>query len=234
VKLDENGESTYLLAEQAWNLSQRVAAIEPLYVARETYQPLNIIDRQNGKLAMMIRRNEDLPSQFHYETSWVSFQSIVSPAFATNLPINFSAIGGNANSQSLTTHLTQLFQALFAGSGTGDVVPGSFQVAVSLSYPSSAAAGDSLPPIHLPIVLQLPENINFPEDTPGTPPYVTQLTSVIDKWLSENSISASDRPDLWAVAQLTFDIALFSDMSRDGQPILRLSNLFLPCKDIVS
>jgi hypothetical protein len=49
---------------------------------------------------------------------------------------------------------------------------------------------------------------------------------------SRTGLSASARPSLWAHSRLRFNISLFSQLSQNGRPILRLRDLFVACSNI--
>jgi hypothetical protein len=228
---------TYLDAATASQIAGRTVAVMPPY-GSEPFAPLQIVDRQNGLLSMMIGRNEDLPASFHYETPWITYTETISPILDTSASIDVAGIGepnGQPATRSIAAHLTAMFGALVQGSGEPAPIAGSFQAVAYFAYPpNTPGAGQTgLDLVALPISLRLPTDIEFDAPVSGTPPYVTAMADVITDWLDANGLSATARPALWPLSELRFDISLFSSASLTGRPILRLRNLFIPCNKIV-
>ena len=233
---DPAKKGTFLTAAAAEQIASRTVAVMPPY-GSTPFTPLDIVDRQNGLLSMMIRRNEDLPASFHYETPWVTYTETISPTLDTSTLINIAGVGqpnGQPAKRSIAAHLTALFTALVQGSGEPAPINGSFQALSYFAYPSSPPSGGKtdLDFVDLPIALRLPTDITFDAPISGTPPYVTAMADTITDWLNANGLSAAARPALWQRSELRFDISLFSNASLTGRPILRLRRLFISCSDI--
>lgn len=227
---DPNNSATRLIAAQAEAIPSRTVAVMPPYeylAQNEPFTALDIVDRQNGLLSMMIGRNEGLPAPFQYQTAWVTYTEIISPTLDTSAPIDIAGIGepnGQPVSRSIADHLTALFKALAQVAGTSHSVTLNFQATISFAYPPNAPpAGEPLALVELPIALLLPAQ--------ATSDIIADMAKGITNWLTANGLSSAQ--PLWARAEVRFDLSLFSDTSLTGRPTLRLRNLFIPCKDVV-
>jgi hypothetical protein len=233
--VDPNNPNTYLLAEQAEQIQTRTVAAMPPYEylkQKKPFTPLDIVNRQNGLLSMMIGRNEGLPAPFQYQTPWVTYTEIIAPTLDTAVPIDIAGIGqpnGQAAPRSIVDHLTALFTALMTVAGNPKPFTLSFQAIMYFAYPPNAppAGAESLALVELPIALRLPTGT----DTPG---YVADMAKTITDWLTANGLSDAQRHQLWQRSQLRFDLSLFSDASLTARPTLRLRSLFIQCSDIVA
>jgi len=231
--VDPKNPATYLLAEQAEQIQSRTVAVMPPYdyiKQKKLFTPLDIVDRQNGLLSMMIGRNESLPAPFQYQTPWVTYTEIISPTLDTAVPIDVAGIGqpnGQAAPRSIVDHLTALFTALMTVAGNPKPLTSNFQAIMYFAYPPNAppTGAEALALVELPIALRLPTGT----DTPG---YVADMAKTITDWLTANGLSAAQRPQLWQRSQLRFDLSLFSDASLTARPTLRLRSLFIKCSDI--
>jgi hypothetical protein len=233
---DPDNPTSFLQAAAAAQIPTRTIAVAPPY-SSTPFTPLDIVDRQNGLLSMMIRRNENLPPSFHYETPWVTYTETLSPTFDTSVPIDIAGIGqpnGQPAKRSIAAHLTALFTALVQGSGDQPPLNGSFQVTAYFAYPPNMpTSGTGLSLVAVPIILRLPTAIVFDAPISGTPDYVNAIANAINTWLDANHLSAAARQALWQRSELRFDLSLFSDASQTGRPILRLRSLSIQCVDIV-
>src|SRR5579864_1764672 len=236
--VDPNDSTKYLQAQDAEQIQGRTVVAMPPYefVGQLAFTPLDIIDRQNGLLSMMIGRNETLPPPFQYQTPWVTYTEVISPTLDTFVAIDIAGIGqpnGQPAPRSLVDHLTALFTAVMKILGNPNPVTASFQTTLYFAYPLNTPPQDAEPLalVQLPIALRLPTKIDGPIS--GTPKYVTEMAQLITDWLTANGLSAAQRQQLWQRSELRLDVSLFSDFSATGQPILRLRNLFIECKYIV-
>ena len=232
--VDPNNPATYLPAEQAEQIQSRTVAVMPPYdyiKQKKPFTPLDIVNRQNGLLSMMVGRNESLPAPFQYQTPWVTYTEIISPTLDTAVPIDVAGIGqsnGQAAPRSIVDHLTALFTALMTVAGNPKPLTSSFQAIMYFAYPPNAppAGAEALALVELPIALRLPTET----DTPG---YIADMAKTITDWLTANGLSDAQRHQLWQRSQLRFDLSLFSDASLNARPTLRLRSLFIQCSDIV-
>ena len=224
-----------LLAKDAWGIADRTVSVAPIDKGAGT--PLNILLRQNGLLSMMIRRNAALPPAFHYQTSVVSYKSILSPLLSSTTVINIAGLGttdGLPVNRTVSDHLLALFQQLLSVSGESGTASGSFQAVIDFCYPASAAFA-GLKPISLPIVFWLPTPVTYgsPPTADPLPEYISRLGDSITSWLSENSIELGQLSGIWSQSTIAMDISLYSSLSKSDTPILRLRELQLPYRYIL-
>jgi hypothetical protein len=236
--VDPNDGSKYLCAQKAQQIQGRTVVAMPPYefVGQPAFTPLDIIDRQNGLLSMMIGRNEGLPPPFQYQTPWVTYTEVISPTLDTFVAIDIAGIGqpnGQPAPRSLVDHLTALFTAVMKISGNINPVTANFQTTLYFAYPLNTPpqGAEPLALVQLPIALRLPTEIDGPVS--GTPQYAKDMAKLVTDWLTANGLSATQRQQLWLRSELRLDVSLFSDFSATGQPILRLRDLFVECKYIV-
>ncbi len=198
-------------------------------------QPLNIIDRQNGRAEIKVVRNQGLPAAFVYETPYVSYPEIVTPHLDLSTAIDFSAVGGGTSGQNLPTHLQDLFNVLLTG--TDDKVSeqsGSFRIVGYYQYPLAGDAGTgahSLPQIEVPVLFSLPMPLPFDPSNPDVQAYIKNAGNRMQAWVTNN------RPAHLAAGangsgSFRFDITIFTELSKSGEPILRLRNLYLPVDSV--
>ena len=141
--VDPNNPATYLPAEQAEQTKAAPSRSMPPYhyiKQKKPFTPLDIVNRQNGLLSMMIGRNESLPAPFQYQTPWVTYTEIISPTLDTAVPIDVAGIGqsnGQAAPRSIVDHLTALFTALMTVAGNPKPLTSSFQAIMYFAYPPS-------------------------------------------------------------------------------------------------
>jgi hypothetical protein len=234
-------DGTPLDAGTGSQIAARTITVMPPYPpkASDPFAPLDIVDRQNGLLAMMILRNEGLPASFQYQTPWIAYTQPLAPTLDTNLRIDVSGVGqpnGTPARRSLAAHLTALFAALVQGSGFGvdAALPGSFQLAAFFTYPLMTAAKDvatSPAAVELPILLRLTTRIDYDAPITAPPQFATEMATFIADWLAAN-VTATGRTDLWDHGEVRLDLSLFSSVSQTGRPIARLRNLVIPCVQI--
>lgn len=89
---DPANPGTFLTAATASQIAGRTVAVMPPY-GSVPFAPLQIVDRQNGLLSMMIGRNEDLPASLHYQTPWVTYTETISPVLGTSVRIDAPVSG---------------------------------------------------------------------------------------------------------------------------------------------
>ncbi|MBX2830182.1 MAG: hypothetical protein KTR23_03235 [Rhodospirillales bacterium] len=233
----EDADGNPLLAKDAWAIREHTLVVEPVGYQygvspkTTTVNPFNILDWQFGNTTIMVKRNADLPSPFHYQTPIVAYKAPVKPYLETSIKINMAGLGtddGLPGPRHLSSHLLAFFQALLASSAS---VPGSgrFQMVTSFEFPSNPNVA-GLKPIQLPISFRLPTQVVFQSPVQATN-YITEIESVIVGWLNENNLNNTDRPDLWgtgSTAVLRFEVTIFGGTSETASPILRLSNIVLP------
>ncbi|MCK9636015.1 MAG: hypothetical protein M0R41_07030 [Methylobacter tundripaludum] len=189
--------------------------------------PFNILTHQDGIIAMKVMRNMSLAQEFHYETSEVSYKSILYPLLVTDAPIDIGALSGTGDS-SLTGRLTNLFNALLMDYSTdAKQTIGQFQVVVTFNYLSNSSSAFAIKPVSVPVMMRVPTD--FTNDS-----YIGDMESAITSWITANYGSFSNLTNNSNLidAYFNFDISLFSGSSKSGNPILRIQKAQLKCSDM--
>jgi hypothetical protein len=189
--------------------------------------PFNILTHQDGIIAMKVMRNMSLAQEFHYETSEVSYKSILYPLLVTDAPIDTGALSGTGDS-SLTGRLTNLFNALLMDYSTdAKQTIGQFQVVVTFNYLSNSSSAFAIKPVSVPVMMRVPTD--FTNDS-----YIGDMESAITSWITANYGSFSNLTNNSNLidAYFNFDISLFSGSSKSGNPILRIQKAQLKCSDM--
>lgn len=189
--------------------------------------PFNILTHQDGIIAMKVMRNMSLAQEFHYETSEVSYKSILYPLLVTDAPIDIGALSGTGDS-SLTGRLTNLFNALLMDYSTdAKQTIGQFQVVVTFNYPPNSSSEFAIKPVSVPVMMRVPTD--FTDSS-----YIGDMESAITSWITANYGSFSNLKNNSNLigAYFNFDISLFSGSSKSGNPILRIQKAQLKCSDM--
>jgi hypothetical protein len=188
---------------------------------------LDVLQRQDAWATVWVTRNEriledgpELADPFVYTTSEVKFSEPLLPSLESEHLIDIAAIGNGGSDRTLNEHLAALFRALFA-----DVPPEVTEVLIgaeaSYQYPVLAGADR----VEMPIFFQplLPVVIAKPGDT--LPDLTRDWSDLINFWRqSEQPVTAG--------ARLHFDLTIFSSLTKNSMPLLRLRNLELAVADI--
>ena len=220
--------------QDGWTERRRILAMRPIASGALFGAPLNVIDRQNGSIAMKITRNADLPPAFRYSTDWVKYPTLAAPILDIDAAIDISDLAG-ATPARIADHVHALLSAIATGSGTGDRSIGYLQILAGFEYPITTAGSDdvSLPPIELPILLQVPKEVTLGSSDEIQTEFATSIAEFIESWFADNSLAPQTRPGQWAASKLVFDISVFSTGARIGPPILRFKRLELPATAIL-
>ncbi|TCO71650.1 hypothetical protein [Rhodovulum euryhalinum] len=224
-----------LTEEVAHTLAERRVRVEPAGTGAPFGTALNVIDRQNGTMAMQIVRNASFQEPFRYTTDWVRYPAPVAPVLDIAETIDIGGLAGPPGKpRPLSAHLAALYAALVAGSGTGETLPGRLQMEVSFAYPVTATgpATQALVPVRLPVLLRLPTEVTLGAPDAKPPAFLGEIADGIAGWLTANGLTPADHAALWATASLGLDVSLFAGDAPTGAPILRLRDLRLGCPAI--
>lgn len=121
--------------------------------------------------------------------------------------------------------------ALLAGTtGAATGIRGSVCTEVALSYPlrdATATAGDgaaafSLPRPNIPVLLDLPVSLAFNPSPADLKAMVDAMSDRIESWLNTQGVTSQAWPGLYGRATLEFAVAVFSNLSETGIPIITL------------
>lgn len=187
---------------------------------------MNILARQDAATTTLIRRNAELvpgkpcSEPFIYTTGTVEFSNPYHPTTDCVTPVDISLINapsGQHNFASLTTQLTNLFNALLMENSQDTL---SFLMSSQYSYQLNTGLGE----VTLPVVMQPIQSIQVkPDASTGN----KQLADMINDWA--NSIELwynTVNPDT-TNAVLWFDLTIFSSLTQQPLPLVRLRALNL-------
>jgi hypothetical protein len=187
---------------------------------------MNILARQDAATTALIRRNAELlpgkpcSEPFIYTTGTVEFSNPYHPTTdcATSVDISMiNAPAGRHNYTTLDAQLTNLFDALLKENSQETL---SFLMSCQYSYQLNTALGE----VMLPVMMQPIQSIQVkPDGTTGD----KKLAEMISDWA--NSIELwynTVNPDL-TNASLLFDLTIFSSLTQQPLPLIRLRALNL-------
>jgi len=195
--------------------------------------PFNILKQYDGIMALKIMRNMGLADDFHYETSDVSYRSVLYPLLTTDELIKVEELTGTGGT-TLQGHLTNLFTQLQMDyTSNVEVVSGQFQIVVSYNFPPNSGSS-FIKPISIPVLMRIPTDFKAISEASEVTGYITEMATAITTWINANygDVSTFINDPNTANAFFNFDISLFSGSSNTGNPILRIKNAELKCSDI--
>ncbi|WP_440134761.1 LysM peptidoglycan-binding domain-containing protein [Chitinophaga sancti] len=187
---------------------------------------MNILARQDASTTASISRNAELvpgkPSSdpFKYTTGLVEFSNPYHPTIDVDTPIDISTINapaGQHNYASLAVQLTNLFDALLEENSQDTI---SILMSCQYMYQPNAATGY----VGLPVMMQPLQRIQ-----------VNPAATTNDKKLSEMITDWAGSIDLWFGTHnpgtnsgvFYFDLTIFSNLTQQPLPLLRLRALML-------
>jgi LysM repeat protein len=191
---------------------------------------INILQRQNAKSNVWLKRNEELvkgyPSnnEFVYQTPKISFTNSLQLTIDYSEPFDIATIT-TESSLSLVEYLSALFTSLFKESTAKTQI---IQMECKYEYSLS----ENLSPVSLPVLLlpNINTKIDFIPDkncsiTDQDSSLICKISASIMNWFSENKPIVSK-------GRITFDLTIMSDLTQQPMPLIRLKRLYLDIKDI--
>jgi LysM repeat protein len=195
--------------------------------ARQIVLPkLNILQRQDAETTVVLKRNVELvpgnPSAdpFVYSTGVVGFPNNYHPTLSNSTVIDMSllgATGGQHNVLTLSGQLGNLFSALLA-KNTQPVL--FFQM--NCGYEFSLNAG--LDPVAQPVFMQPLTGVEVMSGGVGAD---LTLEQMVANWTGAIKLWYANYFPSTASAGFTFDLTVFSNLTEQPLPLLRLTNLSL-------
>lgn len=187
---------------------------------------MNVLARQDAATITQIKRNAELvpgkPSSepFIYTTGTVEFQNPYHPTNDFATPVDISTINapsGQHNYAPLATQLTNLFNALLEENSQDTL---SFLMSCEYDYQLNTSLGE----VTLPVIMQPLQSIQVKTDAVTT-----------DKKLADMITGWADSIELWyktmqpdtTNAVLWFDLTIFSNLTQQPLPLIRLRALNL-------
>lgn len=187
---------------------------------------MNILARQDAATTAFIRRNVELvpgkqsSDPFIYTTGMVEFSNPYHPTTDCDTPIDISTINatsGQHNYAPLTTQLTNLFNALLKENSQDTV---SILMSCQYTYPLNTSTAN----IGLPVIMQPIQSIQVkPDATTGD----KKLADMIADWAGSIELWYKSRNPVSSNAALWFDLTIFSNLTEQPLPLLRLRSLNL-------
>ncbi|SDF78063.1 LysM peptidoglycan-binding domain-containing protein [Chitinophaga filiformis] len=187
---------------------------------------MNILARQDAATTAFIRRNVELvpgkqsSEPFIYTTGTVEFSNPYHPTTDTDTPVDISTINapsGQHNYASLTTQLTNLFNALLEENSQDTV---SFLMSCQYTYQLNASTAN----VGLPVIMQPIQSIQV---KPGATTGDKKLADMIADWAGSIGVWYKSRNPVTTNAALWFDLTIFSNLTQQPLPLVRLRSLNL-------
>lgn len=198
-----------LLSEEAQGIQNRQVLLPEL----------NILERQDAQTSVYLTRNEHLirdrktNPDFVYTTGNLDFSNPCMPAIDSDQPIELADLPANQDQpavRSLSGQLKVLMDTLLKENKEDKL---SFQLVCGYSY----MINPSLPPVSIPVFMQAMIEVNMPE---GLEALVQQWTDAIETWMKTNQPNRTN-------GNLLFELVIFSSLTRQPYPLIRLRNLSL-------
>ncbi|WP_438425672.1 LysM peptidoglycan-binding domain-containing protein [Aquimarina macrocephali] len=200
------------------------ASIGQSIANREVLIPtMNILNRQDADTTANLKRNVELvpgkPSadDFVYTTGNIGFSNAFHPTIDSSKPLNIATINNpsSPNVGTLEQQLTILFDTLLAENSQDTI---SILMNANYSYQANSKLSD----IFLPVIMQPLQAIQVLGD--GSDKALKQMISdwanSIKEWYSTNQVDNTE-------ASLWFDLTIFSNLTAQPKPLIRLRTLTL-------
>lgn len=189
---------------------------------------MNILQRQDAETTVELKRNVDLvpdkhtAPEFIYTTGNVGFANPLFPLieYDQELPVESVGPGGNRTG-TLQQLLTEFFQVLLA-QNTQDSL--SFLMTCTYTYQANAM----LEPTLLPVMMQPKQSIDVKQPPSGTGE--TTLAEMIGAWSGSILKWFSDHQTSTQEGILHFDLTIFTNLTEQNMPLLRLNKMVLALK----
>ncbi|WP_083729552.1 LysM peptidoglycan-binding domain-containing protein [[Flexibacter] sp. ATCC 35208] len=187
---------------------------------------MNILARQDASTTACINRNAELvpnkPSSepFKYTTGLVQFSNPYHPTTDSDMPIDISTINapaGQHNYESLTAQLTNLFDTLLEENSQDTI---SILMSCQYMYQPNAATGY----VSLPVMMQPIQGIQV---NPTATTNDKKLADMITEWAGSINLWYSTHNPGTNKAVLYFDLTIFSNLTQQPLPLLRMRSLML-------
>ncbi|HVI47966.1 MAG TPA: LysM peptidoglycan-binding domain-containing protein [Chitinophaga sp.] len=212
-----------LKAEEGQNIGARTVRLTKM----------NILARQDVETTVELKRNDDLIPEkitapgFIYTTGHVGFPNIFHPLISYDKLVNIATLSGQGpQSATLDAHLTQLFDMLLK-ENTQDKL--SFLMSNTYSYKSNTEL-PGLDNIQLPVIMQPMQLFNVKSS--ATEDGDTTLKQMISNWSNSILLWFGSHKPSQLEGVLQFDLTIFSNLTKQPMPLIRLTTLVLDIKYI--
>ncbi|MBC6479394.1 MAG: hypothetical protein GDA56_18100 [Hormoscilla sp. GM7CHS1pb] len=190
---------------------------------REVVLPnMNILARQDAETTVELKRNVGLvpgkttASDFIYTTGKVGFANLYHPSIEHDEEVKIAEIGaGGPHKTTLSQHLTNLFAALLKENSQDTL---SFLMTTTYTYKFNSA----LEGIELPVIMQPMQSFDITSNADGNLPQkaIDSWSKSILSWFHAHQTSKDE-------GILHFDMTVFSNLTQQSMPLLRLNSLTL-------
>ncbi|MEN6328609.1 MAG: LysM peptidoglycan-binding domain-containing protein [Syntrophomonas sp.] len=222
VRNDNNdGFSFYFIDSQGEPLSAEEG--QKIGPRKVVLPEMNILARQDVETIVELKRNVDLVSgkiiadDFVYSTGKVGFSNPYHPLIEYDQAFSISKLGGDRPDK-LRNHLRNLFAALLKENSQDTL---SFQMTNTYTYPSN----NNLDALELPVMMQPLES--FSVKLPSGPNGDKTLDDMLDGWSGSILKWFKTHQPVTANGVLHFDLTIFSNLTQQPMPLLRLHALLL-------
>ncbi len=184
---------------------------------------MNILTRQDADTSVELKRNAELipgkPSAkpFVYTTGQIGFSNAFHPTIDISELLSIASIN-NTKTPEITTlenQLTILFEKLLSKNSQDTI-------SVLMNSKYSYQANSKLTPIYLPVIMQPLQSIQVKGEGSDKPinKMIADWSNSIKEWYGENEVD-NTKASLW------FDLTIYSNLTAQPKPLIRLRTLTL-------
>ncbi len=189
---------------------------------------MNILQRQDAETTVELKRNMDLvpdkhtAPEFIYTTGNVGFANPLFPLIEYDQELPVESVGpGGSRTGTLQQLLTEFFEVLLA-QNTQDSL--SFLMTCTYTYQANAM----LEPTLIPVMMQPKQSIDVTQPQSGSGE--TTLAEMIGAWSGSILKWFSDHQTSTQAGILHFDLTIFTNLTEQSMPMLRLNKMVLALK----
>lgn len=186
---------------------------------------MNILQRQDAETTVELKRNVDLvpgrttAPDFIYTTGDVGFANPLYPLIQYDQELPMQSVGGGGNRTGTLQQLLTEFFAVLLAENTQDSL--SFLMTCTYAY----QVNPILDPVLLPVVMQPKQSIDVKQ--PPADNGDRTLAEMIDAWSGSILLWFNDHQTSTQNGVLQFDLTIFTNLTEQNMPLLRLSSLVL-------
>lgn len=194
---------------------------------------MNILNRQDADTTVELQRNKDIVAgketsePFVYTTGQVGFANPYHPAVDTSEPMDISLINGSGGNHFVGTieeQLTRFFNLLLKNNSQPTL---SFLTSCQYTFQPNTNLTD----ITLPVMMQPLELVSVPVAASNDAGGKT-LAQMISDWSGGMNLWYGTHAPSTRNAMYWFDLTIFSNLTQQPLPLIRLRNLYLPLQFI--
>lgn len=186
---------------------------------------MNILQRQDAETTVELKRNVDLvpgrvtAPDFVYTTGEVGFANPLYPLIQYDQEIEIQSVGGGGNRTGTLQELLTEFFAVLLAENTQETL--SFLMTCTYAYRLNPV----LEPVTLPVVMQPKQSFDVQQPPAGTGDRT--LEEMIESWSGSILTWFGEHATSTQQGVLQFDLTIFTNLTEQNMPLLRLSSLVL-------